>query len=82
MVHLVVLPIGCIIPLPIIGTAVQSNYLKAFTLPFVFSLVATLFEASGPGVCAKPDPVVLGKTFASSFGGMIIFFLLAGFNTV
>ena len=75
--HLV-LPIGCMLPLPIMATAVQSNYLPAFILPFV----STLIEATGPGFCANPDPASMGKAFCNFIGGVVIFGLLAALNTV
>ena len=76
------LPIGCMLPLPIMATAVQSNYLPAFILPFVSTLIAALIEATGPGFCANPDPASMGKAFCNFIGGVVIFGLLAALNTV
>jgi hypothetical protein len=80
MMHLIVLPIGSLIPLPIMATGVQSRYLKAFAMPFVFTLIAALLEATGPGLCTKPEPLVMALVFAKFLGGVFCFALLAVLN--
>eukprot|EP01044_Picomonas_judraskeda_P006704 COSAG03_NODE_680_length_6345_cov_66.753122_9_plen_149_part_00 len=79
-VHLLVLPVGSLLPLPLMASGVQSTYLFAFALPFVFTLVAALLEHTGPGFCATLDPKTIGIVCAKYFGGIVSFAMLMGLS--
>lgn len=79
-VHLLVLPVGSLLPLPLMASGVQSTYLFAFALPFVFTLVAALLEHTGPGFCATLNPKTIGIVCAKYFGGIVSFAMLMGLS--
>eukprot|EP01052_Picozoa_sp_SAG31_P023642 SAG31_NODE_1963_length_6802_cov_2.758168_4_plen_122_part_00 len=84
-IHVVAVPIGSLIPLPIIASAIQSNYLKAFVLPFATVLVAGLIEAAWPGwgkQDARSIAADIGIAAAKFLGGVVCFGAFLGLNSV
>ena len=64
------------------ASGVQSTYLFAFVLPFIFALIAALLEHTGPGFCASPDPMTIATVCGKYLGGIVCFGVLAAINTV